>query len=81
MADRTHTPVTGSIFPDSAPDQIVYVREVRAGELPDSITPPRAGARIFAIHDSNGARLALTDDRSLAFRLAREHDRTPLSVH
>jgi hypothetical protein len=64
-----------------APDQLVYVREVRDGELPDSITPPPTGARIFAIHDSNGARLALTDDRTLAFRLAREHDRTPLSVH
>lgn len=67
-------------FPE-APDEIVYVREVREGELPDSVTPPESGAKIYAIHDSNGARLALTDDRGLAFKLARKHDRKPMSVH
>ena len=67
-------------FPEAA-DQIVYVREVRAGELPDSIVPPPNGVKIYAIHDSNGARLALTDDRGLAFKLARKHDRKPMSVH
>jgi hypothetical protein len=67
-------------FPEAA-DEIVYVREVRDGELPDSIVPPPNGAKIYAIHDSNGARLALTDDRGLAFKLARKHDRKPMSVH
>ena len=62
---------------------IVYVRELtaeEAAELPggeDSIEQ----RRLFAIHDSDGARLALTDDRKLAFVLARQHDKTPLSVH
>ncbi|MEM6440376.1 MAG: DUF1150 family protein [Pseudomonadota bacterium] len=62
------------------PSDIVYVRELRAEEtaaLPQ--TPPNA--KIFAIHAADGERLALTDDRGLAFRLAREHDRTPVSVH
>lgn len=63
------------------PGQVVYVREVRSEELPDSVPNPPEGARIYAIHDGAGARLALTDDRGLAFRLAREHDRIPVSVH
>lgn len=63
------------------PGQIVYVREVRHGELPDSVPTPPPGAKIYAIHDGAGARLALTDDRGLAFRLARQHDRIPVSVH
>ncbi len=58
---------------------IVYVREVRPEEMAG--LPAPAGARLYAIHDPSGARLALTDDRSLAFRLARRHDRTPVSAH
>ena len=60
------------------PSDIVYVREVPAEELP---TEARSGKRVYAIHDAEGARLALTDDRKLAFRLARRHERTPVSVH
>lgn len=63
------------------PGEIVYVREVRLNELPDSIPAPPAGAKIYAIHDGTGARLALTDDRGLAFRLARENSKQPVSVH
>lgn len=62
-------------------EQIVYVREVRDDELPDNIGERPEGAKIYAIHDVNGARLALTDDRGLAFRLARKHDKVPFSVH
>jgi len=58
---------------------IVYVREVSPEEMA-GLPAPR-GARLYAIHDTSGARLALTDDRALAFRLARQHDRTPVSVH
>lgn len=60
---------------------IVYVREVREDELPDGVKTPASG-KIYAIHDGRkGARLALTDDRGLAFRLARKHDQIPVSVH
>ena len=58
------------------PSDIVYVREVPADELPAD-----GGRRFYAIHDEKGARLAVTDDRKLAFRLARRHERTPVSVH
>ena len=64
------------------PSDIVYVRELRpeeAAELPEGAA---GGAeKIYAIHDESGARLALTDDRGLAFQLARSHDRTPVIVH
>ena len=64
------------------PDQIVYVRALRDGELPDGAQIPEGAATIYAIHDgAKGARLALTDDRDLAFRLARQHAKIPVSVH
>ena len=59
-------------------DEIVYVRELRASEMPKGMPE----GRIFAIHDGEkGARLAMTDDRALAFRLARHHQKIPVSVH
>ncbi len=61
----------------SIPSDIVYVREVPPEELPAEA----GGRRVYAIHDAQGARLAMTDDRRLAFRLARRHERTPVSVH
>lgn len=61
------------------PSNIVYVREVPEDEVPEQAAN---GRKIYAIHDSvNGERLAMTDDRKLAFRLARNHERTPVSVH
>lgn len=62
------------------PSDIVYVRELRPEETATLPQVP-AEAKIYAIHDGSGARLALTDDRRLAFMLARRHDRTPVSVH
>lgn len=59
---------------------IVYIRAVKSSDLPELELPP--GHEVYyAIHDADGARLALTDDRDLAFRMARSHDRTPVSVH
>ena len=80
MTDETERAVHPSL---DLPSDIVYVRELRPEEAAE--LPAEAGAaesrKIYAIHDPSGARLALTDDRRLAFRLAREHDRTPVSVH
>jgi hypothetical protein len=66
-------------FIDPKGHPIVYVREVAADELPDELkgTP----TRLFALHDADGNRLALTPDRRLAFALAWRNDLTPLSVH
>ncbi len=69
----------GNLGPDE--DRIVYVREVGRDEIPAQALEAGAPEKLYAIHDAQGARLALTDDRRLAFKLAREHDKTPLSVH
>jgi hypothetical protein len=73
------TPEAGAI---ELPENIVYVREMRPEELPEEAKEAAGGAqKLYGIHDPNGARLALTDDRGLAFSLARQHDREPVSVH
>ena len=59
------------------PSDIVYVREVPPEEAPAEA----GGRRIYAIHDARGERLAMTDDRRMAFRIARRHERKPVSVH
>lgn len=66
-------------FIDPKGHPIVYVREVARDELPDELkgTP----GRIFAVHDADGNRLAVTADRRLAFALAKRNDMAPLSVH
>jgi len=63
------------------PSDIVYVRELSAEETAQLPETPRPDMKIYAIHSAEGERLALTDDRALAFRVAREHDRRPVSVH
>ncbi len=68
-----------SLGPDD--QRIVYVREVRQEDLPPGAGMPEGAEKVYAIHDAQGERLALTDDRGLAFRLAREHDKMPVSVH
>jgi hypothetical protein len=61
--------------------RIVYVRTVDAAEIPEAA---RVGAPVdglYAIHDENGARLAVVAGRELAFLVARQHEMTPVSVH
>ncbi|MYA88929.1 MAG: DUF1150 family protein, partial [Boseongicola sp. SB0662_bin_57] len=36
---------------------------------------------VYAVHSSDGERLALVKDRSLAFILARQNDLAPVNVH
>ena len=65
------------IEPNGQP--IVYVREVAPEDLPDELRGTTA--RLYALHDADGNRLALTPDRRVAFALAKRNDMTPLSVH
>lgn len=63
-------------------DKIVYVRPVKAEDLPEELREQAQGMeRIYALHDSSGERLALVHDRKLAFVLARQNDLAPVSVH
>jgi hypothetical protein len=61
---------------------IVYVRRVKVASLPDEMRQQLAGLdTLYAVHDAQGARLALVRDRALAFVIARQNDMTPVSVH
>ena len=61
---------------------IVYVKSVLVADLPQEMQD-QAGEleTIFAVHDAEGTRLALVADRRLAFALARQHDKVPMTVH
>lgn len=66
-------------FTDPKGQPIVYVREVPVEELPDELKG--TDARLYALHDAHGNRLAVAADRRLAFALARRNDLSPVSVH
>lgn len=69
-------------FEADAGERIVYVRPVALADLPEDIRTQAAGlSQLYALHDANGARLALVKDRWTAFALARQNEATALSVH
>ncbi len=73
---------TPSKFADGPADRLVYIRSVPAEELPDDVRRQAGPAsHVYAVHSSEGERLALVGDRRLAFLLARQHDLSPVSVH
>lgn len=61
--------------------RIVYIRSVEPSELPAEARAQAGDAPLYAIHDAVGNRLALVADRDLAFRVAREHEMSPVSAH
>lgn len=62
--------------------QLVYVRSVKIDELPDEVRDHIDGlTELYALHSSNGERLALVKERELAFVLARQSDLLPVTVH
>ena len=61
---------------------IVYVRAVKVADLPEDMREQAMGSdTLYAVHTSEGERLALVRDRSLAFILARQNDLDPVTVH
>ena len=69
-------------FLDDNENPIVYVRPVKVADLPDEIRQQANGIdTLYAVHDANGAQLALVKDRRLAFVLARQNDMAPVTVH
>ncbi len=60
----------------------VYVRSVATKDLPREVQDRIGGtATVFAVHSSEGERLALVRSRNVAFALARKNDLAPVSVH
>ena len=67
---------------DADTDNIVYVRPVALSDLPDDVREQAEGlTELYALHNSDGDRLALVRDRQLAFLVARQNDMAPVSVH
>jgi hypothetical protein len=61
--------------------RIVYVKAVDVADLPKAVRDEAGDlSRLYAVHDSDGQRLALVADRRMAFVLARQHDFAPVSV-
>jgi hypothetical protein len=69
----------GVAKPGRAP--IVYVRQVRAEDLPKEVQVPHGLKVLYAIHGENGQPMALVGDRRMAFAVARQHNFSPVSVH
>ncbi len=63
-------------------DRTVYVRAVSAQDLPQDVKAQIGDTQtLYAVHSSEGERLALVKERGLAFILARQNDLTPVTVH
>ena len=63
-------------------DRLVYIRPVEVAGLPEELREQADGSeQVFAVHASDGMRLALVKDRRLAFALARQNDFAPVNVH
>ena len=61
---------------------IVYVRPVRTDDLPQDLRDKMEGAdTVYAVHSTEGERLALVQERNMAFVLARQNDMEPVTVH
>lgn len=69
-------------FDGERDERLVYVRPVEVAELPDEVRRQAKGqSQLYAVHDANGERLALVQDREMAFALARQNDFAPVNVH
>lgn len=69
-------------FQADADKAIVYVREIKTIDLPDDLRKAVGETeKLYAVHNSDGERLALVRDRNMAFALARQNDMTPVAAH
>ena len=62
-------------------DRTVYVSAVNVADLPEAVAKGISQSRVYSLNSSNGERLALVKDRSLAFVLARQNEFHPVPVH
>ena len=67
----------------NAAERIVYVRPIAVADLPEQIRDQIEGPEqvVYAVHATDGQRLALVADRAMAFHLARAHDCAPVNAH
>ncbi|MEI4231808.1 DUF1150 family protein [Roseovarius sp. D22-M7] len=61
---------------------IVYVRPVEVADLPEDLREQVGDlTTLYAVHSAEGERLALVENRSLAFQVARQNNMEPVTVH
>ncbi len=76
--------LTPEAFAAMGGPKLVYIRDILAGDLAremgSEINLP-ADQRLYAVHAANGERMAVVDNRDVAFAGARQHDLEPVSTH
>lgn len=61
---------------------LVYIKTVEAADLPVGLQRQVGSEKtLYAVHKSDGERVAVVENRTLAFVLARENDLIPVTVH
>ncbi len=58
-----------------------FVRMINVSELEANIKTPEGVETLYALHDGDGRRLALFENRDLAFAVARHNEIEAVSVH
>lgn len=79
MTDATNIPAPEDF--GLGADRIAYIRSVHVDDLGDEIKAPEGIEVLYALHDPEGKRLALFENRELAFAVARSNEIEPVSVH
>ena len=63
-------------------DDLVYIKTVAVTELPlDLQRQVEPDKTLYAVHKADGERVAVVENRALAYSLARDNDLTPMTLH
>ena len=63
-------------------DDLVYIKTVEVTELPlDLQRQVGSDKTLYAVHKADGERIAVVENRALAYSLARDNDLTPMTLH
>ena len=63
-------------------DDLVYIKTVAVTELPlDLQRQVGPDKTLYAVHKADGERVAVVENRALAYNLARDNDLTPMTLH
>ena len=63
-------------------DDLVYIKTVAVTELPLDLQRQVGPDKIlYAVHKADGERVAVVENRALAYSLARDNDLTPMTLH
>ena len=71
----------GKVKINNLDDRTVYVCAVNVKDLPEAVAKEISQDQVYSLNSSNGERLALVRNRSLAFVLARQNEFHPVPVH